>query len=243
MAVYSNPTDKNGILQKIEFLTGVGDAGISGNATLKAQITGLINDWLGVIVGDLLQVDGRFQFDDTNYSDQPIATFNLVSGQQGYSFTEDENLNQILDITRVEVQDSAGNWTLLRPIDQSQIGIGYTEFLENGSIPLYFDWIGSVLNVFPSPNYSATNGVKVFFKREGSFFATSDTTKEPGIASPFQKILWLGPSYDYGLANGKDNTNALRQEIELERERLREFYSRRNKYEQPRLVGRVRSSR
>lgn len=243
MADYNNTTTKAGILQKIEFFTGLGDTGVSGNAVLKAQMTGFINDWLGVMVGDVLQVDGRFQWDDTNYSDQPIATFNLVSAQRGYSFTEDEDLNQILDVTRVEVMDEAGLWSVLTPIDQTQIQQGYNEFMKGDGIPRYFDWNGTVLNLFPASSYNSTNGCKVWFKREGSFFTTSDTTKEPGFASPFQKILWLGPSYDYALSQSLPNAATLRQEVELERERLREFYSRRNKYEQPRISGHVRSAR
>ncbi len=243
MADFNNTTTKSGILQKIEFFTGLGDTGVSGNAILKAQMTGFVNDWLGVMVGDVLQVDGRFQWDDTNYTDQPVATFSLVQAQRSYSFTEDEDLNQILDVTRVEVMDESGTWTRLEGIDQNQIQQGYDEFRKGDGIPRYYDWNGTVLNLFPASNYASTNGCKVWFKREGSFFTTSDTTKEPGFASPFQKILWLGPSYDFGLANGKPNTAVLRQEIELERERLREFYSRRNKYEQPRITGHVRSSR
>lgn len=243
MAVFSDTSDKDGIIQKIEFYTGLGDAGISGNSTLLKQITGFVNDWLGVMVGDVLQVDGRYQWDDTNYSDQPISTFNLVSAQRSYSFTKDENLNQILDVVRVEVKDDSGLWHLLTPVDQSQLKQGYDEFLKGDGIPRFYDWNGTVLNLFPASNYASTNGCKVWFKREGSFFASTDTTKEPGFASPFQKILWLGPAYDYALQVGKANANALRQEVELERERLREFYSRRNKYEQPRITGRVRSSR
>lgn len=243
MAQFSDTTEKDGIIQKIEFITGLGDASISGNSVLLKQITGFVNDWLGVLVGDVLQVDGRFQWDDTNYTDQPIATFNLVSAQRSYSFTQDEDLHQILDITRVEVLDDSGLWHLLKPLDQNQISQGYNEFLKGDGIPQWYDWNGTVLNIFPATNYASTNGCKVWFKREGSFFASTDTTKEPGFVSPFQKVLWLGPAYDYGLSQGKENTNALRQEIELERERLREFYSRRGKYEQPRITGRVRSAR
>lgn len=244
MAQFNDTTNQNGVIQKIEFITGLGSAGISGNSTLLKQMTGLVNDWLGIMVGDILQCDGRYEWDDTNYGDQPIATFNLVADQTQYSVTTDDNSAEILDITRVEVKNSAtGDWIKLRPIDQRDIQQGFTEWREASSIPQYFDWNGSVMTLFPASSYNSTNGAKIFFKREPSYFASTDTTKEASIGSPFQKILWLGPSYDYALQSGRGNLNALRQEIELERERLREFYSRRNKYEQPRITGRVRSSR
>jgi hypothetical protein len=243
VAQFSDTTNKNGIIQKIEFITGLGDAAISGNSTLLKQFTGLVNDWLGVMAGDLLQVDGRYEWDDTNYTDQPIATFSLVADQAGYSFMEDANSAQILDITRVEVKNAAsGDWIKLRPIDQREISQGYTEWMESSGIPIYYDFIGTVLTLFPASSYNSTDGAKVWFKREPAYFDSTDTTDEPGFCTPFQKILWLGPAYDYSVLSGKPNV-ALRQEIELERERLREFYSRRGKYEQPRLVGQVRSSR
>ena len=243
MTQFNNTTTKAGIIQKIEFFSGLGDSAISGNSILLNQMTGLVNDWLGVMVGDILQCDGRYQWDDTNYSNQPIATFDLVLGQQGYSFFQDDDGNQILDVTRVEVKNAAsGDWVLLKPIDQQEIREGYDEYLEGNGIPVYYDFIGTVLNVFPAPSYSSSAGAKVFFKREPNYFASDQTSNEPGIATPFQKILWLGPAYDYLLAQGRPN-DRLRQEVEAERERLREFYSRRNKYEQPRISGRVVSSR
>lgn len=243
MADFNNTTTKTGIVQKIEFLTGLGDAGVSGNAILLKQVTGFVNDWLGVMVGDILQSDGRYEWDDTNYGDQPIATFDLVADQTGYSITTDDNSAEILDILRVEVKNSAsGDWIKLKPIDQSDIHEGMTEFRDASGIPQYFDFTGSVMTLYPASSYASTGGVKVFFKREPSYFASTDTTKKASIGSPFQKILWLGPSYDLSLQSGKPN-NALRQEVEMERERLREFYSRRNKYEQPRMTARVRSSR
>jgi hypothetical protein len=242
VAQFSDTTNKNGIIQKIEFLTGLGDAGISGNAILLKQVTGFINDWLGVLAGDVLQVDGRYEWDDTNYGDQPIATFNLVADQTGYSITEDDNAAEILDITRVEVKNAAsGDFIKLLPIDQRDIHQGYTEARESSGIPQYYDWIGSVLTLFPASSYNSTAGAKIWFKREPSFFASTDTTKEASFASPFQKVLWLGPTYDYSLSS--EPNDRLRQEVELERERLREYYSRRNKYEQPRIIGRVRSAR
>lgn len=242
MAQFSDTTNKNGIIQKIEFLTGLGDAGISGNAILLKQVTGFVNDWLGLMVGDVLQCDGRFEWDDTNYGDQPVATFDLVADQTSYSITEDDNSAEILDVTRVEVKNAAsGDFYKLKPIDQREISEGYTEWMEASGIPQYFDWNGSVLTLFPASSYASTNGAKIWFKREPSYFASTATTKEAGFASPFQKILWLGPAYDYSLSS-KPN-DRLRQEAEAERERLREFYSRRNKYEQPRMTGQVRSSR
>ncbi len=41
---YNNVTEKNGIIQRVEMLTGMGDGAISGDAVLLKQVTGLVNE-------------------------------------------------------------------------------------------------------------------------------------------------------------------------------------------------------
>lgn len=243
MIQFSDTTNKNGLIQQVEFLTGMGDGNISGNSTLLKQITGLINNWYGIVISDILNADGRWEYDDTNFSDQPVITTALVSGQQDYTLTVDDNSAQVLEITRVEVKDANGNWTPLTPLDQRDIGEGYAQFMTGGGIPQYFDVIGATINLFPIPNYSQAASLKAFIKREGSYFTSGDTTKKPGFASPYHVILALGAAYDFGLAKGKGNTSALRQELEQRRGELVAFYSRRNKFEQPKFRAKSRSSR
>jgi hypothetical protein len=243
MINFSNTTDKNGLIQYVEYYTGLDDGDISGNPTLLKQVTGLINNWYGIVIGDILNADGRWEYDDTNHTDQPVITTALVAGQKDYTLTIDDNSAQVLEILRVEIKDTAGNWILLKPIDQRDITMGYNEFMEESGIPRYFDVIGATINLFPTPNYSQDASLKAHIKREGSYFASTDTTKKPGFASPYHIILALGAAYDFGLAKGKANVQALRQEIEQRRAELVAFYSRRNKFEQPTFRAKYRSSR
>lgn len=243
MIEFSDTTNKDGLIQLVEQYTGMGDANISGNSTYLKQVTGLINNWYHIVISDILNADGRWEFDDTNHPDMPVITTALVSGQQDYTLTVDDNSAQILEITRVEVKDSAGNWTRLKPRDITDIPIAYAEHGDEGGIPTEFDVIGSTINLFPIPNYSQAASLKVFIKREGSFFASTDTTKKPGFASPYHIILAMGAAYDWGVGKGKANVAQLRQEIEQRRAELVAFYSRRNKFEQPILRAKYRSSR
>jgi len=214
MIQFSDTSNKTGLIQLVEQYTGMGDANISGNSTYLKQVTGLVNNWYGIVISDILNADGRWEYDDTNHPDQPTITTALVSGQQDYTLTVDDNSAQVLEITRVEIKDSAGNWTLLKPIDQRDIPIAYAEHQETTGVPDQFDVIGSTINLFPAPNYSQAASLKVFIKREGSYFASTDTTKKPGFASPFHIILAMGAAYDWGLGKGKANIASLRQEIE-----------------------------
>ena len=57
---FSDTTNKNGIIQQIEFRTNLGDTGISGDATLLKQFTGQINDAYMKAVGIIIAADGIF---------------------------------------------------------------------------------------------------------------------------------------------------------------------------------------
>lgn len=246
MINFSNTTDKNGLIQLVEQYTGVGDAGISGNSTYLKQVTGLINNWYGIVVGDILDADGRWQYDDSNHTKQPVATFDLVDSQSVYNFTLDENSNQILRLGYVSCKDESGNWINLKPLDISQFkgGIAYDDFMDTAGQPRYFDISdGTGVKLFPAPSYDSEEGGKVYFQREPSYFASTDTTKKAGFAGPYHIILAMGAAYDWGVGKGKANIATLRQEIEQRREELRAFYSRRNKFEQPQFKAIRRSSR
>ena len=106
---YSNTSTKNGIIQKLEqTLFGEnGDGRISGNATLFEMFNGDINLALDNALRIIFDADGRWQFDDSNHTDYPIITTNIVSGQRDYPFTTDGSSNLILEIQRVSVLPSA----------------------------------------------------------------------------------------------------------------------------------------
>lgn len=108
--VFSNTTTKNGLIQLCERTCGFNDGEISGNTTTLAKFTGDINIALDRALSIIFEVGGTWQFDDSNFTDYPIITTGIVSGQRDYSFTVDGSSNLILDIYRVQVSDSNGNF-------------------------------------------------------------------------------------------------------------------------------------
>jgi len=243
MIPFSDTSQKNGLIQLVEHYTGIGDGGISGDATLLKQVTGLINNWYGIVVGDILDADGRWQFDDFNHTDQPTATTSLVADQSEYSFISDENAVPFLRLIDLAVKDTAGNWIKLKPIDPAETNQAWDEYKKVSGIPTHFDMLGATIRLKPAPDYSQTASLKATFQREPSYFESTDTTKKPGFASVGHIILAMGAAYDWGISKGKANTSILRQEVEQRREEIRAFYSRRNKYEQPQLSAKYTSSR
>ena len=207
--VYSDTTNKNGIIQTIEFYTNKGDAGISGDATLLKVITSRVNDAFDRIMPLLLSYSDKIRWDDTNHTDLPFGTFNIVSGQSDYSLGEDDNSLDILNVTDVRILQSASGTdykTLQRLTmdDERAIEAMSPNSGETG-IPTHFLESNGTLFLFPQPNYASTNGVKIFFEREQSYFTSADTTKEPGIPKPFHRLLPMYAALDWLLVNKPDN--------------------------------------
>lgn len=66
---------------------------------------------------------------------------------------------------------------------------GVAEFNETDGTPKFYRLIGDTVELFPAPSYNSTGGLKVFYDRGTVDFASTDTTKTPGFASPFHNAL------------------------------------------------------
>ena len=207
---FSDTTTKGGIIQRIEFHTGLGDAGISGNATLLKVITACVNDAFDEIMPLLLSYSDKMRWDDPNNADFPIATFDIASGQADYTFTEDENNLDILNITNVRILESSSGTefkTLTRmTLDDSRALDALAPNPSVSGIPTHFLEKGTAIFLYPEPNFTKAAGGKIFFEREQSYFASTDTTKEPGIPKPFHPLLSMIASHSWLIVNKPSNT-------------------------------------
>lgn len=240
--VYSDTTNKDGIIQSIEqtLFGNDADGKISGNTTLLAQFTGLVNESLDRAFAIIFQADGRWQFDDRNHTDYPIITTNIVSGQRDYSFTVDGSSNLILEIEKVAILKGASEtvYDEIKPIDISTDET--SPFVANDTnvtgVPTVYDKLGNGIFLDPIPNYNATNGLKVYISREGNYFTTSDTTQMPGFAGLFHEYCVLNPAYKYAYRNNLSNTNFLRDEMMNMEKEIVKYYSKRAQDERARIT-------
>lgn len=249
---FNNTTDNNGIVQDVDFMVN------STRSTYPlTRIATDANRAMDDVVTLILGVDGRWQYDDTNYTDLPIGTTNLVANQQDYSFDPEQ-----IDVTRVECKDSSGNWQLLIPFDQRDLtpplgnptpigtltanatlgGNNYslTDFMSTPGTPIYYDKIATSIFLYPKPSYSTSGGLKVYFQRKPSYFISTDTTKQPGFAKHLHKIVSLKCAYAYAtsklLAGNKIQSLAI--QIQAWEQKIRDFYSSRKKDEKVRMIAR-----
>jgi hypothetical protein len=246
--VYSNTTNKDGILQKCEFYVfGSNYGSITGNTTRFAEFNGLINDAMDSVVSDILDSDTRWQWDDTNRTDFPIGSIDLVDGQRDYTLDVEH-----LKIERVECKDASGQYYPLKPIDVEDMrkkGITPTEFYKTNGVPQFYDKLANSIMLYPQPDVAggavtASNGLKVGFQRGAEQFTVSDTTKTPGFASIYHKLIPLMASYEYATANDMTNkAQLLNNKIQEERDKLKRFMQKREKDDVQRITMKVTRSK
>jgi len=179
------------------------------------------------LIGKILEADGDWQWDDTNYTTLPRGTGTLVEGQETYSFA-----SEYLNIQMVEILDvsSPARYRKIDPIDSLDLGglspEEYFGITSGGDaqtgFPRYYDKVGDTIILYPAPTSTAvtlTAGIRVWFQRTADLFTITDTVQEPGIPSPYHVLLayyasipycmkykkdrvaWLEKKWDEGIAN------------------------------------------
>ena len=201
-----------------------------------ADLLRRINQAYEETVSLILNADGRWQFDDTNFTTFPIATTTLVAAQKDYAFDTAH-----LEIERVEIKDSGGIWQLLEPIDNSQIGTAVDEAFKTDGLPLYYDKKGKSLILYPGPaegSVTLAAGLKVYFKRTADIFTAAQVTtgtKVPGFVSTYHYILSYKAALPYAMAYKRSRVPLILAEIARMERGLKEHYGRREQDRRKRL--------
>jgi hypothetical protein len=207
--VFSDSTNKNGLVQRFEFWTRLSDGEVTG--TLLKQVTALFNEGLNRVMPLLLSYSDFIRWDDTNHTDAPIGYITITSGQPDYKLGEDDNSLDILNLTKVRVLPST-TATVYQELERMTLDDERVAEAMSPSItgvPTHFIENGANLYLYPNPNYTKALGIELFFGREPSYFASTDTTKEAGIPKIFHELLVLYASQDYVSVFRPSDTNTL----------------------------------
>lgn len=185
--VYSDSSTKLGIVQEIHSICN-SDATMYPVADITRRVNAALDDYIQIA----LSMDKLHQWDDTNITSLPIATFDIVSGQRSYALNLDQGNYQILKIHKLYVKDSSGLFSQVNPLNVSDSEANET-FQDNSTqaqgSPKNYTWFAGSLFLDPIPNYNSTAGGKIIYQRTGSYFTASDTTKVPGI--PYMHHMFL----------------------------------------------------
>jgi hypothetical protein len=220
---YSDSANKQGIIEDIDFLVGTDSTQYS-----TANKTRNVNERQRMVWTAIFESYGGWRFMDDNSSDTttgiPYADINIVSGTGLYGLP-----TGALTVSEVSILTSATARQKLNGItpeewSRMQGDASYTAT----STPLMFMLQGDVIRIVPIPNYSLTAALRVYFDADFATFTASDTTRVPGFASPFHRMLSVGAALDYALTNGMQTKVVDLQNLWNDYERrLRVFYNRR----------------
>lgn len=221
------------IKKDIDFLVGTDDTSYP-----IADKTRNANRHFDDVVSLILQSDAKWKWDDTNHTDQPIGTINLIEGVSEYEVSG----ATYLKINLVKVKDINGRYQVLTPVDKDVNNAQFLTDLEEGqnSLPRCYDKLGDFIWILPGPSASLVTlpgGLKVWFQRGAVYFVDADDVKIPGFAAQFHRILSVGASLDYAIANTMTNKiNMLTPMFNQLKADLVVFYSERSGDEKVRMT-------
>ncbi len=204
-----------------------------------ADLLIMVNNAYEHVASLILQADGRWQWDDSNQTDQPIATTSLVASQQDYTLATSH-----LRITGMEIKqnNAAGTWMKLNPIDQTDISDDGNSITATAAItgtPLYYDVLGNSILLYPTPSYSQAASLKVYFQRAPVLFTSGDVstgTKVPGFNSLYHSLISDWVSFEYATDNSLPSANGIFAVIQKKEAALLNDYGKRDKDDVVRLT-------
>lgn len=218
-----NPGSSAGIVDEIDALCDSD----STSYPLASKIR-RVNAAYEELIGDIINSDGTWEWDDTNHSDLPVGTGNLVNAQETYSFA-----SEYLEIRQVKVKNASGDWIVLKPIDYRDYkDIAIEEAFAATGMPEYYDIVGDTIKLYPAPataSVTLTAGLKIHFTRTGDLFTTSDTTKSPGLPSTHHVILAYMAAIPFCMTYKKDRVALYQEKVRDMKRTLLLHYGRREK--------------
>lgn len=199
-----------------------------------------INEAYEKVVGWILEADGTWQWDDTNFASHPIGTYDLSNTVNKYSFND-----KFLEIEEVQVLSNNGVWSILKPIDQGDI-LGtrpLTEIYKENGIPEYYDKLSDdTIALYPAPDdgvsVTLANGLKIRFRRTADLFTSDQVTagtKVPGFISTAHYILSYMAAIPYCMKYKKDRVALYDKTVNEYKDLILKHYSRREQ-DKPKIL-------
>lgn len=193
--VFSNTTNKNGLLQRVEDHTQLGDGVITGDTVLKKKITAHINETLYELTTEIMLSQDNFDWDDPYKTDYPIATTPLVADQRDYQFDS----ISFLKLKRVDISWDGTTFYRAEPFDSATYREGFgNESLTDEKFSKtkpYYDPKGFGFWLYPratAADVAAGAVARIEFTRAFDEYVHSDTTKEPPIDRNFHDLIAIG---------------------------------------------------
>lgn len=224
---YNSETNNQDIISDISFWTGAD----LNSYSLKDR-TRDVNETFREIWAIIFESYGGWKFMDDNISDAstgvPYTDQTITSGSGLFPLP-----TGALAVDGVQMKTTAsGPLNPLKPITLEQfLDMGGDGAFPATGVPLYYLLQGDIGRLLPTPNFTLATALRVMFDQDISSFLTTDTTKVPGFAVTFHRMLSIGPSLNYCDMNKGLEAKAVKLQNRWNKYevRLRDFYSKRFK--------------
>jgi len=215
---YNQNSDSQDIVSLIGDTTG-----IDTTVELK-QITRAANEANKKIWSWIFASYGGWTYDDSNYTNLPIATTDLTADQSKYILP-----SEALTVRAVEYKNDGGNWSKLEALSVSEINQyrSEQEWMKTPSVPRYYSIVSDVVKLYPAPDTSRSDALRVQFDRGSVSFASTDIEQDPGFASEFHGSVATGASYFIGINKTLSNWELIRSEWLDAEQRIKDYYTQR----------------
>lgn len=188
-----------------------------------------INVWNRRVDIHILKSQDGFDFDDSNNSDFPIWTTNLVANQQDYALP-----SGMLELKRVEITyDNGATWHKATPFDigQREKATASNAISDFTTANPYYDPQYNSIFLYPIPIANGTASLKLWGTRTITEFTLSDLTTgtlSPGFDANFHDIDAYGPAFEFCLSHELPRTNAIKNELNEKLALLENHYGKKN---------------
>jgi len=227
---YNDSVNKNGLIQRYERHTLLGDGVVSGDSDLLKIATSDINETIFELTTELMLMQDSFDWDDPYKSDYPIATTPLVANQRDYQF---DNIS-FLKLKRVDITYDGTNWVRAEAFDSAayQDGFGNDTKVDEQFTSDAPKYDPKAFGFWLYPRATAAqvaNGAlaRIEFSRGHTEYVSTDTTKQPPIDRPFHDLIAIGAALR-NPAITNDQYNKLTRMYEMGKERMIQHYDQRN---------------
>jgi len=159
------------------------------------------NMGMRILWGDAFIAYGGWVYDDSNRTDLPEATADLVSGQQFYGLP----ITDMSHLIGVEFKNQGGTWITLVPITVEKIkqnGYAESEFYKTSSTPLFYRPTATGIKLYPPANYSQASSLRIHVSRDITTFTPTSTNTSPGFDPLFHEGVSLYMALRHAQAKG-----------------------------------------
>lgn len=229
--VFSNTTDLNGVIQRCEDYTGIGNGNISGDSVTFKKFAANVNEALYDIIVEVMKAQDEFDWDDFGKSDYPIG-FAALSTNRDYTLPSSLGF---LTIKRLDITWDGTTYYQATPIDSAQMHFGLgNDANEDANFSLTeprYDPKANGFWLYPKATQAQVDAgakFRIEFTREFTEFTSSDSTDEPPLDRPFHDLVAVGASLKWAVMKDQVRAQNLKTLYDEGIEKLRTYYGRRN---------------